>query len=73
VLILRYSVKRHRSARERRTERFAGSGGKIPAQEEMAQIKAELATAREREKEFRKEQLLLLQQMQEIRTALAAN
>ena len=39
----------------------------------MAQMRAELAAAREREEVYRKEQLLLLQQMQEIRTALAAN
>jgi hypothetical protein len=50
-----------------------GQAGKIPAQEEMAQMKAELVAAREREEVYRKEQLLLLQQMQEIRTALASN
>ena len=50
-----------------------GEVGKDPSQEELAQIKAELAASREREKEFRKDQLYLLQQMQQIRTALAAN
>jgi hypothetical protein len=47
-----------------------GHAVKIQAQEEMAQIKAELAAAREREKEFRKEQLFLLQQMQGLKEAL---
>ena len=61
-------------ARERAVQSgLLGQAGKIPAQEEMAQMKAELAAAREREDVYRKEQLLLLQQMQEIRTALASN
>lgn len=45
--------------------------GKDPTQEELAQVRAELAAAREREDTYRKEQLLLLQQMQEIRSALS--
>lgn len=44
-----------------------------PTQDELTQVKAELAAAREREEVFRKEQLILLQQMREIRTALNAN
>ena len=46
--------------------------GKETSLTELGQIKAELAAAREREEIYRKEQLFLLQQMQEIRTALAA-
>lgn len=45
---------------------------KDPAQEELAQMKAELAASREREQAFMKEQLQMLQQMQEIRSALSA-
>jgi integrase len=44
-----------------------------PTQDELTQVKAELAAAREREEVFRKEQLFLLQQMREIRTALVSN
>ncbi len=42
-------------------------------QSELGQMKAELAASREREKSFREEQILLLQQVQDIRTALAGN
>ena len=52
---------------------FLDQMGKDPTQEELERVKAELAAARERENEFRKEQLFLLQEMQEIRTALAAH
>ncbi len=41
------------------------------AQTELAQMKAELVASREREKSFREEQMLLLQQVQQIRSSLA--
>ncbi len=47
--------------------------GITATQDELSLVKAELAAAREREEVFRKEQLFLLQQMSEIRTALAVN
>ena len=47
-------------------------GKKKPTQEELAQIKAELAGSREREKEFRNEQLFLLRQMQELKEAMGS-
>lgn len=47
--------------------------GKDTDQEEIAQLKAELAASREREQNQMKEQLQLLQQMQVIRSALAGN
>lgn len=50
-----------------------GSEPITPTPDELTQVKAELAAAREREEVFRKEQLSLLQQMNDIRTALAAN
>lgn len=40
---------------------------------EIEQLKAELTASREREQNFMKEQLQLLQQMQEIRSAMAGN
>lgn len=40
---------------------------------ELDQLKAELASSRKREDDFRKEQMLLLRQMQDIRSALAGN
>lgn len=40
---------------------------------ELEQMKAELAASREREEAFRSEQVLLLRQVQSIRTALARN
>ena len=52
---------------------FLDKTGNDPTQEELGRVRAELAAARERENEFRKEQLFLLQEMQEIRTALAAH
>lgn len=42
-----------------------------PDPSELAQMKAELAASREREQSFMSEQLKLLQQMQEIRNAMA--
>ena len=45
--------------------------GTTATQSELAQMKAELAAAREREDTYRKEQLFLLQQMQEIRKAIS--
>ena len=47
--------------------------GQRAAQTELAQMKAELAASREREKTFREEQLQLLQQVQDIRNAMALN
>ena len=52
---------------------FLDQSGNDPTQQELGRVKAELAAARERENEFRKEQLFLIQEMQEIRTALAAH
>lgn len=47
--------------------------GHDATQSELAQMKAELAASLEREKAFREEQKLLLQQVQSIRAALAGN
>lgn len=41
------------------------------SQSELEQMKAELAASREREEAFRDEQMIMLQQMQEIRSAMA--
>lgn len=49
---------------------FLDQEGKTPTQGELAQIKAELAASREREKVFREEQLFLLQQMQGLRKSV---
>lgn len=49
------------------------SRGKDPTQMELEQMKAELEASREREKEFRKEQMAMLRQMQQIRSALGGN
>lgn len=46
--------------------------GNDPTRDELVQMRAELAASRERENEFRKEQLFLLQQMREIREAMGS-
>ena len=52
---------------------FLSSKGQDSTRDELAQMKAELAASREREKVFREEQMLLLQQVQQIRSELTAN
>ena len=49
-----------------------GQKGHDASQSELEQMRAELAASREREAEFRKEQMAMLQQMQEIRSALSS-
>ena len=49
---------------------FVGGGQDESSQSEFAQMKAELAASKEREKSFREEQMLLLKQVQEIRSAI---
>lgn len=52
---------------------FIGKEGHGATQNELEQMKAELAASREREKVFREEQMQLLQQVQQIRSELAGN
>ena len=54
-------------------EGIANKGMKDPVHRELEQMKAELAASREREKNVMQEQIVMLKQMQEIRSTLAAN